>query len=164
MTALFAFTSYDAVTIDDATVGSSQKNVTEVSGWLNEHAKDKEGLVLVSVASHDAIIFSSGLPMRRFVHEGTGKYWDQATENPDKWVKWMVMRTNDMGDLAFRQVSSSPGFERFELMDHYPFADIYQLKREYWAGLDVEIASVNDDERDVRVSKASFPIGELGFD
>ena len=30
----FVWANADAVTIDDALVGSSQKNVTEVSGWL----------------------------------------------------------------------------------------------------------------------------------
>ena len=79
---MFAFASMDAVTIDDARVGSSQKNVSEVSGWLSQNAKDKDGFVLISAASHDAIIFSSGLPMSKFIHEGTGKYWDSATTNP----------------------------------------------------------------------------------
>ena len=55
--AFFQFTNGDAVTIDDATIGSSQKNVSEVSGWLNENAKNNAGLILISAASHDAIIF-----------------------------------------------------------------------------------------------------------
>ena len=40
-TTLFAFLNVDAVTIDDARVGSSQKNVSEVSGWLNKNTKNK---------------------------------------------------------------------------------------------------------------------------
>lgn len=134
----FAFASSDAVTIDDALVGSSQKNVTEVSGWLNENAADEEGFVLISAASHDAVIFSSGLPMKRFIHEGTGEYWESATTAPDRWARWIVMRTHDTNDLTFKLVSNSPGFEKFELVDHYPFADIYQLKPEYLSRLHTE--------------------------
>src|SRR3970282_1871463 len=37
----FSFANLDAVTIDDARVGSSQKNVTEVSGWLADNTKGK---------------------------------------------------------------------------------------------------------------------------
>lgn len=131
----FAFASLDAVTIDDALVGSSQKNVSEVSGWLRDNATDKEGYVLISAASHDAIIFSSGLQMKRFIHEGTGKYWESATDVPDRWARWIVMRTHDDNDLTFRLVKNSPGFSKFELVDHYPFADIYELKDEYLVGL-----------------------------
>jgi len=132
----FQFTNSDAVTIDDATVGSSQKNVTEVSGWLGENAKDKDGLILISAASHDAIIFSSGLPMKKFIHEGTGAFWTAATEIPDHYARWIVMRTYSDDDQTWRLVSKTIGFERYERVKQYPFADIYQLKDEYLKDLD----------------------------
>lgn len=131
----FSFTSADAVTIDDARVGSSQKNVTEVSGWLNQHAKKKEGFVLISAASHDAIIFSSGLPMSKFIHEGTGAYWEQATSYPSRWARWIVMRTYDNEDLTYKSVSKTGDLSKYNLVGKYPFADIYELKDEYLGGL-----------------------------
>lgn len=127
----FAFANTDAVTIDDARVGSSQKNVSEVSGYLNTHAKDKEGFILISAASHDAIIFSSKLPMKRFIHEGTGKYWESATSTPDRWARWIVMRTYDNADLTYKFVSVSEGFSKYNLIESYPFADIYELDEKY---------------------------------
>jgi len=130
-TTYFAFANSDAVTIDDATVGSSQKNVTEVSGWLRDNAADKEGFVLISAASHDAIVFSSGLPMKKFIHEGTGAYWESATVSPDRWARWIIMRTNDNNDLSWRFVSVSGALDRYTLVSSYPFADIYELKPEY---------------------------------
>lgn len=128
---VFAFLGRDVVTIEDALVGASGKNVAEVSGWLKENAAGKDGFILISAASHDAIIFSSGLPMSKYIHEGTGKYWDAATDNPDKWARWIVLRTHDMGDWTFREIKDTSGFNNFELVDHYPFADIYELKAEY---------------------------------
>ncbi len=128
---IFSFTSFDAVTIDDARVGASQKNVSEVSSWLNEHAKNEEGFVLIAAASHDAIIFSSGLDMSRFIQEGTGKYWDFATKNPSHWAKWIIMRTYDNNDATYRLVSQTNELEKYELVGKYPFADIYELKDEY---------------------------------
>lgn len=134
----FAFLNHDAVTIDDALVGSSQKNVTEVSGWLAENANDEEGFVLISAASHDAIIFSSGMQMKRFIHEGTGAYWLSATTTPDRWARWIVMRTHDDNDLTWKLVSRSEGFEKYNLVDSYPFADIYELDAMYLSALNTE--------------------------
>jgi hypothetical protein len=152
----FTFTSADAVTIDDATVGSSQKNVEEVSGWLAENAANEEGFILISAASHDAIIFSSGLPMKRFIHEGTGLYWENAVTYPDRWARWIIMRTHDENDLTFKMLSESGGMQGFEhvghvpfetdedrlrhysLVDHFPFADIYEIRPEYIDRLNTE--------------------------
>ncbi len=131
LSTFFMFYSNDAVTIDDARVGSSQKNVTEVSGYLSSHANDNPGYVLISVASHDAIIFSSGLPMKRFIHEGTGLYWQDALAFPDRWARWIVMRTYDDNDLAWKNVKDSPGLQRYDIVGKFPFADIYELKPEY---------------------------------
>jgi len=127
----FSFASNDAVTIDDARVGSSQKNVSEVSGWLAENAKNQKGYILISAASHDAIIFSSGLPMKRFIHEGTGDYWDNATTAPDRWAKWIIVRTYDDNDLTWKSVNKTGAISKYNLVDHFPFADIYELKPEF---------------------------------
>jgi len=126
----FSLFNADAVTIEDAKVGSSQKNVTEVSSWLRDHAQNEKGFVLISVASHDSIIFSSGLPMKKFIHEGTGEYYKAALENPDQWARWIVLRTNSDDDSTWKAIKDRPGFKKFDLVDHYPFADIYKLKDE----------------------------------
>lgn len=135
---VFAFMNKDAVTIDDGRVGSSQKNVSEVSGWLYDHAAHEKGFVLISAASHDAIIFSSNMPMSRFIHEGTGTYWENATTSPDRWARWIVMRTNDENDQTFKLVNKSGALYKYNLVDSYPFADIYQLKDEYLPELNTE--------------------------
>lgn len=142
--ALFFLANYDAVTIDDARVGSSQKNVTEVSSWLNKYTKDEKGFILISAASHDAIIFSSGLPMKRFIHEGTGAYWESATTSPDRWARWIIMRTNDNNDLTFNAVKKTPGYAKYDLVNKYPFADIYQLKPEFLSELNTEATIKNN--------------------
>lgn len=134
----FSIANVDAVTIDDARVGSSQKNVSEVSGWLEEHTKDEKGFILISAASHDAIIFSSGLPMKKFIHEGTGAYWESATTSPDRWARWIVMRTHDENDGTFKAIKDVPGFKRYDLVNSYPFADIYQLRAEFLKDLNTE--------------------------
>jgi len=134
----FSFTSADAVTIDDGRVGASQKNVVQVSTWLHDHAKDQKGFVMISAASHDAIIFSSGLPMKKFIHEGTGLYWDNAIATPQKWARWIIMRTNDVNDLTFKEIKDKEILRYYTLVGQYEFADIYELKPEYADGLTTE--------------------------
>lgn len=138
MVLIIQFTSYDAVTIDDARVGSSQKNVSEVSNWLNQNAKEKEGFILISAASHDAIIFSSGLPMAKYIHEGTGRYWESATTNPERWARWIIMRSYDDGDASWKAVSKTPDLSSYNLVQKYPFADIYELKPEFLPNLNTK--------------------------
>ena len=95
-------------------------------------------IILISAASHDAIIFSSGLPMKRFIHEGTGKYWESATTTPDRWARWIIMRTYDMNDLTFNTVSKTDALSKYDLVGQYPFADIYELKPEYISQLNTK--------------------------
>lgn len=128
----FSFVNRDAVTIDDAVVGASGKNVQEVSGWLGENAKNNEGFVMISAASHDAIIFSSGLPMKKFIHEGTGDYWDLAIATPTRWARWIVMRTDDDNDQTWRALKNNKDFKNnYTLVKSLPFADIYEIKPEF---------------------------------
>lgn len=128
----FMFANADAVTLDDARVGASGKNVTEVSGWLKTHVPGNNGYILISVASHDAIVFSSGLPMSRFIHEGTGQYWDLATAHPDRYIRWIILRTYDKNDLTYRSLEFNTAFAKdYTLVNHFPFADIYELKPAY---------------------------------
>lgn len=134
----FQFANGDAVSIDDAQVGSSQKNVSEVSSWLRQHTKDEKGFILISAASHDAVIFSSGLPMKKFIHEGTGAYWESAIQEPDRWARWIVMRTYSLSDSTYRLTKDNSAFTHYDLVDHYPFVDVYQIKPEYLDGLITE--------------------------
>ncbi len=134
----FGLVNHDAVTIDDARVGASQKNVKEVSGWLKTYTKNQEGFILISAASHDAIIFSSDLPMSKFIHEGTGAYWDRATKSPDRWARWIVMRTHDVNDQTFKLVNESKTLYKYNLVGKYPFADIYEIKPQYLSQLNTK--------------------------
>jgi hypothetical protein len=134
----FIYNSHDAVSLDDALVGASGKNVKEVSGWLKDNAGDKDGFVLISVASHDAIIFSSGLDMSRFIHEGTGRYWSYATTHPTNWARWIIMRTGDKSDGVYGLLQDNDELKNYRLVHKYPFADIYELKPQYLSVLETK--------------------------
>ncbi len=123
------------VTIQDALWGASSKNVSQVSRWLKTNASNNEGLIFISAGSHDAIIFSSGFKMGRFIHEGTGQYWENASQDPDRWVRYIVMRTYDMKDATFFALKDNPDLSKYNLVVKGEFADIYELKGEYKGNL-----------------------------
>jgi hypothetical protein len=76
--------------------------------------------------------------MKRFIHEGSGVYYDTAIINPDRWIRYIVMRTNSSDDSTWRAMEGNPGFDHFQLVDHYPFADVYELKPEFLPDLITE--------------------------
>jgi len=84
--------------------------------------------------------------MSRFIHEGTGEYWNLATSHPAHWARWIIMRTNDNNDQTFRLIRNNPEFKQdFVLVEHYPFADIYELKPQYVANLHTQpVPGLND--------------------
>lgn len=123
------------VTIQDALWGASSKNVSQVSGWLKKNASNNQDKIFISAGSHDAIIFSSGFDMNRFIHEGTGNYWKNAGANPDHWVRYIVMRTYDDKDATFHEVGNNPELSEYKLALKGEFADIYELKSEYRGNL-----------------------------
>ncbi len=127
----FSIVNKDAATIDDALIGASGRNVEEVSDWLQENAADDEGFILIAVSVQDAIVFSSELPMKRFIHEGTGEYWELATGNSQEWATWIIMRTYDINDLAYQGVKDTDWELYYDMIEHHEFADIYQLKPQY---------------------------------
>lgn len=119
------------VTIQDALWGASTKNVSQVSGWLRKNASGNADKIFISAGSHDAIIFSSGFGMNRFVHEGTDLYWEKAGQDPDHWVRYIVMRTYDMRDATFWALKDTEDLQKYDLALQGEFADIYELKSEY---------------------------------
>jgi hypothetical protein len=132
----FGYINQEIVTLDDARIGLGGKNVTQVSNYLRDNATHEDGYVLISAAKHDAIIFSSGLPMKRFIHEGTGVYWDLATAHPEKWARWIIMRSDDPHDLTTHMLSKDPEFKKkYTKVRSYPFAEVFELKKEYLGGL-----------------------------
>lgn len=126
---LLFFSSRYVVTLDDGLWGSSQKNVKGTGKWIHDNIGPQDGLILVSVASHDAILFSSNLPLKRYIHEGTRSYWQNATKYPDQHARFVIMRTHDNLDKVSVAMDQVPNFfENYELIYDDEFADIYSLK------------------------------------
>lgn len=129
-TIVFSFTSYDIVTLEDALRGASSRNVTEVSAWLRDNTEE-DGFILLSLGSHDATLFTSGLPMTKFVYEGTDEYWEAALKEPERVARWIVMRPNDDSDFVGKSLRKEPSLQKYRVAVSFPDTNIYELKPEY---------------------------------
>lgn len=119
------------VSLSEPISGTQISDSTEIGKGIATAVGEKDGLVLISAYTHDASMFVSGLPMRRFVHEGVNTHYLRAIEHPDRCVRWIVMKTSYSGDSIWSAMKDNPAMSRYELIAHYSFADIYELKPEY---------------------------------
>lgn len=112
----------DIITIEDGVRGSSGEFLDSAGNWLQEHAQG--GLILVATSSNDALLFKSGLPLKRFIYEGAEKYWAQALENPTINAEWVVMHK---GDLVYENLRENENFlENYTLYYKDDFSYIYK--------------------------------------
>jgi len=56
------------------------------------------GLILVSAFSQDSSMFQLELPYKKYIHEGTQKYWDDSLKNPGKYARWIFVSNEISGD------------------------------------------------------------------
>lgn len=60
--------------------------------WLRTHYD--QGMVLIGSSRHEDLIFQTNLSYNNFIHEGTRHFWNEALDDPSKYVKWIVF--NDL--------------------------------------------------------------------
>lgn len=82
--------------LEDGRTGLSafgKNNEANISAAITKSCN--EGLTLISAGQNDTQMFEANLPMKSFVYEGSGKYWQEAIKNPDKIVLCIVTTKND---------------------------------------------------------------------
>lgn len=112
------------ITIIDGTSGSSGYYLDDIGKWLNKNADN--GLILVAASSHDSLIFISGLPLNRFITEGTGNYWKESLEMPTRYADFVIMHD---GDLVYKSMTNNMDFEsQYKLVYDGQYSDVYEKK------------------------------------
>lgn len=75
---------------------SYRKDQEELASGIKNHYKG--GLILISAGFNDPVMFSTGLSMKTFIYEGTGKYWKRSMTNPSEYADYVVISENDVID------------------------------------------------------------------
>jgi len=98
----------------------------EASTWFRENYDG--GLILTSLASHDAFVARTGLPMKNYVHEGTRGYWERSLVTPSKEVRYITVLSFPP-DSVYRSISKTADFKKnFVLVHRYENFQIYKKK------------------------------------
>lgn len=133
---LVSLVNHDSIVLNEALNGSSGKSAPKVSQWLSINVPNKNGYVLISAASHDEIIFSSGLSMKKIISEGARYYWDLAITHPDQYVRWIVMEPNNINDSVTKTFKNNPKFKKkYYKVQSSIGVDVYELKPQYLSEL-----------------------------
>jgi hypothetical protein len=87
-------------------------------------------LILTSLASHDAFVARTQLPMKNYIHEGTRVYWEASTVDPPEYVEY-IAALSQPPDSVYRAISKHPTFKsKYKLIHSYENFGIYQRIRE----------------------------------
>jgi hypothetical protein len=72
--------------------------------------------MLMESFGNDIMQYSSGIPLRNIIYEGSYRMWEEALKNPQDWAEWVVMR-DQAGDLSIDKVweahHDNPTFHEF---------------------------------------------------
>lgn len=102
------------------------KYTVEASKWLADNYQG--GLILTSLASHDAFVARTQLPMKLYIHEGTRVYWQNALKKPSSDVKYIAVMSYPP-DVVYRVLKDKPDFiNNYVLVHSYGTFGIYQRR------------------------------------
>lgn len=95
---LFQFVLYSVgfspiITLDDGVKGLSNQKVDYSELWMREHYDG--GYVLLDDYARSISITRTKIPMQHIIYLGNKPYWDLALENPQNYVRWIIMQEND---------------------------------------------------------------------
>ena len=119
----YMYIGNNIITIEDGTRGSSGNFLNSAGIWLKSNAKD--GLILTATSSNDALVFTSGLPLKRFIVEGSRLYWQDSLADPTKHAKWIVMKKGDLVETALH--NNRIFLDNYSLVYKDAFSYIYVL-------------------------------------
>lgn len=128
---LLFLSSHNIITITDGVQGTSSLAVGDVAEYLEQHAASPDELILTSISFNNALAFTAGLPLKKYIHEGTGKYWETSLSDPAIYATWIVMANGDVGDPVYSALVNehhSAFLKSFSLVTQFQHHNIYQKR------------------------------------
>ncbi|MBU4397003.1 hypothetical protein KKC08_02465, partial [Patescibacteria group bacterium] len=127
-TLLFIPQGKPVVLIDGLRGLKNTYHTVEASQWLAENYQ--KGLILTSLASHDAFVARTGLPMKLYIHEGTREHWQEALKMPSKKVSYIALISYPP-DVVYKALENNSDFKKnYKLVHSYGTFEIYELQNE----------------------------------
>ncbi len=99
----------------------------EASQWLVDNYEG--GLILTSLASHDAFVARAHIPMKNYIHEGNAGYWDEALKYPSRNIEYIAL-LKFPPDSVYRKLKDNPDFNKnYQEIHAYNEFKIYQRRK-----------------------------------
>lgn len=96
----------------------------EASKWLRENYKG--GLILTSLASHDAFVNRAQIPMKNYIHEGTRENWTEALRWPGDTVQY-IAALSFPPDRVYKEIYNNESFKKnYKVIHSYGKFSIYE--------------------------------------
>lgn len=113
------------ITLADGVGGLKNTYYTvEASEWFRNNYQG--GLILTSLASHDAFVARTGIPMKNYIHEGTKPFWDDALNWPEENVQYIVALSFPP-DSVYKALANNQEFKnKYQLVHSYEKFGIYK--------------------------------------
>ena len=122
--------SYEPVTLQDAKEGMARKDLRVAGHQLAKLVNNDNKKILISASANDPIVFLSGLPMKEFIYEGSGKYWKESIKNPSKYATWIFIdKKNSMDYIAVNLWKTNILQKKFKLVYEDEWFMIYKINK-----------------------------------
>lgn len=120
-----SFDVKNIVTLKDTKAGLLE-STQKTSIWIATNCS--EGLTLISSGAYESVIFDTGLPLKKFITEGTGRYWKESLENPKSYAMCVIMSSSPIDKVRVRLRKNSQFLKNYRLVQSYGAMEMYEKK------------------------------------
>ena len=114
----------DHIVIRDAKYGLSARRPSPVNQFVAR--KYDNGLVMFDDFSRSANPIDLGIPMSKIVYVGNHPIWDESLAQPEKHIKWLIIR-RDENDVLWQKYRKDPQFsEKYQMVYNWQKTGVYR--------------------------------------
>lgn len=97
--------------------------------WFRENYDG--GLVMISASRHEPFMLQSNLDYKKFIYEGSQRYWRESLIDPSRYANWVIYNDNLQGDAINEFLFGTKVLENeFNLVYENNGVKIYKIKNE----------------------------------
>lgn len=86
------------------------------------------GFTLISTLANDTLLFDTRMPLKKIIYEGNGRFWQQATTQPQSIVQRIIV-SPDVGDKVWKiSLSNKHFFDGYKLDFSGTYFKVYDLQ------------------------------------
>jgi LysM repeat protein len=93
------------------------------------HNNPTSGLILISGSANDTLIFDAHIPLKQVIYEGSGKYWQQAKNDPTSIAQRIIVSPEQRDSIWKVSQEKKDFFNNYTLVYSGEFFRVYDLEK-----------------------------------